>query len=605
MENVPGFIRRLYDKAVVFCVATYVCLPFFSNNYVTQSDIGFHSGRVRSTIAGLRDGQIIPQIDPNSFDGAGAAYNLFYGPLATYFVTFFRIFTPTWALAINLTIYSGVLVSGFVMYKIIYIVCGRYSLSSDSNMQSVASALGTVVFLTGNSILVHLYFGVYVGSLWATAFALLGLLGFLSILYEKRGVGGYYIAVGGAGIILCHTISAIIFSTAFVFILVMNLKNIYKNGKWKNILVGLIGAVGLSAFFTIPMLENLRANYLNVNLPYFAENFQNVSAEGLNRTRKSLSNVLFDGTFTEFFGLPGILFVTVTILFIVVVAYQKYNRIYISFHITLFMMLFVQSDQFDWELLPSIFYTLQYVHRISYIVNLLAAICLAFSVFILAKHIRFNRPLALTAIGIIGLLIFTNATLTAQKSTIFTDSDFDYAGHMHTPELALGEYLPTNLATCNKPIDEVLNAADPDDPHTVLRVLREDVKCHQQRGDDLLVSPENETLANVEVNGSHTDFDIATNSYTTVELPKTYYLGYRATGATDTETINFDTFESANGWVAVNIPEGFAGHIKVWYGMTALSILGGCITLITILLLLFYGIYTKRAIFNQPTRSAV
>ncbi|GHT80829.1 membrane protein [Actinomycetota bacterium] len=601
-------VHKYYDKVVIFLVATYVSLPYLGSNYYSTFDYIFHHSRIRSTIAGLRDGQIIPQIDPNSFDSAGYAYNLFYGPLPTYFVTLFRVFTPTWVLAYNLVTYLGVLLSSIIMYKIIYTICCKYKKDGLKEVSNVVATLGTVVFLISNPILMYLYIGTSIGPLYALTFALLCLLGFINIFYGKSGA--VFIAVGAAGTILCHTITTLIVSIAFLVILVINYRQILQNGKWKKILVGVVGAVGLSAYFTIPLIENMSAKYLNVSNQYFEQTFQWASAEIINPSRQSLGDLLFSGGNIAGDKTFAIITILIIILFTINVACRKYNRLYFSLHISLFIMLILQSNYIDWRLMPNFLYTIQGVGRMIYITGTLSAICLAFSVYILANQKRFNKWVILTVLVTFGPFSVAMATMPSPQgapgailpATNHTDSDFNYDSHTRElfadhryVALAIGEYLPTNLTTCNKSLSEIFNAQagfiQPRDPYNSTVAS---IQCRQQRGDKVLTDSESATISNTAVVGSHTDFDITTKNYTTVELPKTYYLGYKATGTTDTGTINLDTFESGSGWVAVNIPEGFSGHIKAWYGMTILSILGGCITLITLLLLLLYGIRTQK-----------
>ena len=113
-------IRGTVPYIVIIIVGTLVCLPVVRNGLSNGHDVIFHAYRAASTAHAIKDDQLVPQVDPNALGGFGYSWNMFYGPLSSYICSLFRVFTPSWSIAINLFILMSVIASGIFIYKLVF-----------------------------------------------------------------------------------------------------------------------------------------------------------------------------------------------------------------------------------------------------------------------------------------------------------------------------------------------------------------------------------------------------------------------------------------------------------------------------------------------------
>ena len=102
----------------------------------------------------------------------------------------------------------------------------------------------------------------------------------------------------------------------------------------------------------------------------------------------------------------------------------------------------------------------------------------------------------------------------------------------------------------------------------------------------------NATIEAEEKKGTNMTF-IITNveENTIVELPYIYYLGYSVELINENgEEQNIATFESDNGFVAINLSEGMSGNIEIKYTGTILMKVSYAISLGTLLILIIVGV---------------
>ena len=110
-------------------------------------------------------------------------------------------------------------------------------------------------------------------------------------------------------------------------------------------------------------------------------------------------------------------------------------------------------------------------------------------------------------------------------------------------QLAIGEYLTTNMGTCDKGLPNIVEIAGPN----TYAMQHNSMKCLKKRGFNLIASDPGISISSVSRKGSHYKFTISQkggysdlNDYT-IELPQAYYLGYRSFGLKEDKRINLVT----------------------------------------------------------------
>ncbi len=114
---------------------------------MTGDDYAFHVTRLMSASKGWANGQILPQVDPDTLGGFGYAYNLFYGPLLTYLAAGLQVLIGAWPIAINIVLVLCLVGSGLTM-------C--YAMTKISKNQ-VLAVLVSVFYMAAPYVLNNLY----------------------------------------------------------------------------------------------------------------------------------------------------------------------------------------------------------------------------------------------------------------------------------------------------------------------------------------------------------------------------------------------------------------------------------------------------------------
>ena len=94
----------------------------------------------------------------------------------------------------------------------------------------------------------------------------------------------------------------------------------------------------------------------------------------------------------------------------------------------------------------------------------------------------------------------------------------------------------------------------------------------KERKNRVYILSGNANIENEEKNGTNMTFYVSdVEQNTEIELPYIYYLGYSAELINENgEITKLDTFESDNGFVAINLSEGMEGKIEINYTGTTL-----------------------------------
>ncbi|MGO3592429.1 MAG: hypothetical protein ACTIOP_06200 [Lactococcus cremoris] len=118
LENFKKYNFVFY--IIILFITILATLPFYRGNFHAGNDFAFNYARVMSTISALKDGQVIPQFDPNALSGFGYAWNEFYGPLPTYFISVIKFIVKSWSLSFALFYSLCLFISGVLIFRVFY-----------------------------------------------------------------------------------------------------------------------------------------------------------------------------------------------------------------------------------------------------------------------------------------------------------------------------------------------------------------------------------------------------------------------------------------------------------------------------------------------------
>jgi uncharacterized membrane protein len=102
---------------IIFSIATLIMLPMFIHGFPNADDTAIHYRRATDFVLAMREGALYPRWLPNSNFGGGSPAMLYYPPLPYYAVAFFNLFVKDTFLALTLSCWLGLLLSGLTMYR--------------------------------------------------------------------------------------------------------------------------------------------------------------------------------------------------------------------------------------------------------------------------------------------------------------------------------------------------------------------------------------------------------------------------------------------------------------------------------------------------------
>ena len=105
----------------------------------------------------------------------------------------------------------------------------------------------------------------------------------------------------------------------------------------------------------------------------------------------------------------------------------------------------------------------------------------------------------------------------------------------------------------------------------------------KQRENRTYILSGNVTIEKEEKNGTNMSIVVSNiENDTSIELPYIYYLGYNVELQDETGNVQkIDTYESDNGFIAINLPEGEYGTITVQYTGTILMKISYVVSILT------------------------
>ncbi len=564
-------VQNLWQKSWHYVVVVFFGLIVTAriwgglSGFMIGDDANFHALRLQSAAHAWQDGQIVPQVDPTVLDGFGYSYNIFYGPLITYITALMRLVIPSWAIVVNLSIVLMMVLSGVAMCYVV----------NKISKKPVLAALAGVIYLTAPYHVLDLAVRVAVGELMTLMVAPLLILGLYQLVNQQKAALRN-IVIAATVMLLSHNLSVLLFALMAVLYLVLNYRSL-KNWKiWQQMLIagGLI--VGLTAFFTLPMLEAKFSGTYAIFNPEYSRDYMWVNAEQINRSWIQPAGLILDNYeltpgYTVVDTTSNIrlgLIMTVSLVGFLFIAKRIHAKpekkfvttLYIIAALTLLVMVGVRK----WEWMPSILYSLQFVWRLLIIVTVTMSVVASYVIYDFIQEMAEHRQqLAVLAVGIIAVCLVSE--LIAYHPERHRDVSNVVDSSMFNGSVGWGaEYLPVQLSCGGK---------------------LEDLDCDiyaaydyvNQRGEKIEIMSGKAKLHDITHDGTKWNFRVDdVQSPVKLELPAVWYPGYKATLNGQKITPHASDIR---GLVELEVNE--PGEVKVRYGMSLMAGVGLAISTIT------------------------
>jgi hypothetical protein len=602
-DSLKRFLKKHWGLWIVLAVALVTSMPLLYDLPLTGHDGAFHMFRYEGILNAWRSGQLVPQLDPAAFGGFGYAQSLFYGPLTGWVVLVLtHLFRG----------YSFIAVNGMMVLAIFGAAVACYKLVREVTGKTVPAVLASAAYTVAPYHLLDFFIRRADGEFFPFMFAPMVFLGLWRLMQNDTKKNAILpLVIGGAGMVLSHNLSALIWAVTALVFLLLNWRAIFGQKKWKVNLPKLIysGVLMLliSAIFILPMLEARDAALYNIFNPIFAETNMGQTAEAVWH-RGLIMGELFFRTHEAhaMFFLLGIVFCLGILSFAVArkkmpPEVRKFTRqMMIIGLVTAFM---ATTWFFPWQWAPSIFTTIQFPWRLLTITSLGLAVTAGISIYYLVQDWadKNEKTIPKWSIATAGAVLIVAAAAPLVSMGLYHDRWdhwFDYRlttlvnhpsrGWWYATEY---EYLPSRVMDCTYQPQCQLKEEMPEwllarKAEGIIRV------CD---ADSNLLSPSEQTTC---------------SGY--LEYPMFFYPAYEAqTLGADARTL--EVFESPNGLVAVRVGENVgvgtsqrelpfaygviideANGIKVTYGTSRATAIGFVLSAFGLASLVTYSIMHRR-----------
>ena len=513
--------KLLLSALVIACL---FCYPYLVKDFLgVEHDTFFHLSRIQGLAESFSRGDFLPAVYPYKNNGFGYASPLFYSD--------FWLIIPALLYNAGLSLASCY---KFFIFCCVYFSCfSMMKLCLRITKHEYAAILAGAAYVFANYHITDVYVRGASGEVLAMVFIPIVLSGFYELLENQNAKEWKLLAFGLTGLVLSHNLSfAIVCVICVLFVL------IYIRKIKKDIWIALFKSVGiafaLSAFFTLPMLEQLSSQ--TFYLDYYASSsdlgsqsmelwqyFANTTVFGLGGNTYEKSNTMLEnvGWFLTFAPLLWLA---------VPVSKRREHSFVAKCMIIGYIFLILPSVLIPWNSM-SFLRILQFPWRLEMFAMALLCIpaCASFAFLRLkSKNIVIAcTALLLSAEALWHLTPALNRTFGITSNTAYeqmidgTIIDPYYSATYVRVECAGGDYLPSG---------------SPD-----FRSYSAEIKDAQ--GNDLSISYEKK--------GTSLSFSLdADTENTQIILPITYYKGYQVYKIADGRKTAIETFESNDRMVS-------------------------------------------------------
>ena len=549
--------NKIKDYAIILVIAIIISIPLLNKNFNIYGDDGIqHIARLMGTYQTITEGEFPSVIMSNFCNEFGYSWNIFYSPITAYIPLIFRLFTNSFELTLKLFMILVTFLSGISMYEFVKkITKNRY-----------AGVLSAILYILAPYRLTDTYMRIAISELTSFIFIPIIFHGMYNIFNseEKKSL---LLTLGAVGLILTHTVIAMYTAIiCFIYVLV-NIKKLKEKQVLKMLGINVLLIIVLTSFYIVPMLEHKLATEYEVFKPGRMER-----TEELIRNKVDLVDLLYtkQNNFSYEIGLVSLIGLVFTLL--VHKKIEEQNRKIYWFSLIVGIICIIMSLRFfPFEKLPGFMKMIQFTFRLLEFSSFFFAFISAINYSLLIKNFNMKDVFVLSLIAFL-LIVPLKKNLNNEK--LWTEDKLwpavevnENTGRVHAG-CATFEYLPSKAFNN---LDYIKN-----------------------RENSVYVLNGNAVIENEEKDGTNMEFTVSNiEENTVIELPYIFYLGYTVEITNDTgETVKIDTFESNNGFIAVNLPIT-TEKVMVEYEGTVLMKITYFISFATVIALIIRFIITK------------
>jgi hypothetical protein len=243
-------LRAVPTPVWVVMLALPALVPLVQAGFFESHDGLFHVYRLQALDRAVRAGVLYPRWFPEFAFGYGQPVLNFYGPLSYYWGLPFTLLGASAVLALKLVLAAGLIASALGMY-----------LFARLHLQRGPSLVAAVVYAYLPYHLVDLYVRGALAEFLAFVWFPLILWGFHRLVTDptdRRFVRAALASLLLTALVATHSLSALIFAPVLGIYLILLLKDRPRRGAVGGIVLALVLAMALAAFYWLPVLAESR-----------------------------------------------------------------------------------------------------------------------------------------------------------------------------------------------------------------------------------------------------------------------------------------------------------------------------------------------------------
>lgn len=544
-----------------------ISIPFLWMQTRETDDGYFHLLRMIGLDNAIEKSSFPYLVFPYYHNNWGYSMTAFYQPIVTYIPYVLGIISGTFMNGLKIFATLTNILSGIFMYNFIYEVTKKRGIAFFS----------AVIYMIFPYRFVNIYQRYAMGEFTAFVFMPIVFQGLYNLLQgdKKRH---YYITIGGAGLLLSHSISTV-YTVIFCLIYVLfNLKLFLKKDIIIKCIINIVFILAISSLFILPMLEFTQATEYAIFEPSIMQtNSSHMAKYALEPWQLLVNKSEEIKTFA--LGIPVIL-----MLFLSPFVYKKIDKKHKDFYITSIIFgiisLMMSTTLFPWAIMPKFLCVLQFPWRmLGFAMLFLSPVC-RINTYYLIKSIKKKDTKDLVCIIIFTLLIVS----TVKQLSYYTVQNPNVDKLM---EQAIIQKQKIPYTIMNK-------------DYMPLKARKHTEDYLVDRGDTTKLISGQAIIENEYKDALNMKIEIKeTTKGTELELPYLFYPGYTVTLENESEIILLDTQESEYGFLKIVIPEDIeSGKISVNYTATTLDKVAYIISLVSVMIFILYVInYRRRIVF--------
>ena len=549
--------KKILIFVAILLVSLFASPPIAMNHIYIGEDVLYHFLRIEELSNNILSGKFFPYIYENALGGYGYGSAFFYPEITLFVPALLYILGFKLNTALNISIFIYNVITGLIVYFTLSIFLKDEVLRSENaNMSKWLSLVGSLAYIIYPYRLYNIFYRGALNEFIAMSFIPLAILSMYKIFFKREFKYWKMLSASFSLLLLTHLSTTLILGLVGIVFMIINLKLIISSDFIKSMLKAISCAILATAYFLFPMIEQMFSNeFFYTTLP----KLNNIDIYPNQTIDKKVFQLL-----SEHASQIGLLILNIVIIFLFILIIKKFcqkikNKKWKIFIKSVFILIYIfimQTNIFPWKGVITI---LPIIQQVQFPFRFFAIGGVAFALMIITSIPELNDNSLIFKMIIIGLFIIAPSLMLSDK---YLDNLSVKKEELYLVEntwcIGFGEYLPSKI----EPSYE---------------------KYIKGRGNKVEVKYRDGKIKGIDRDKkeSHLRYDIDNRDgeIVSIELPLTYYKGYKATA----NEKSIDIKQSKNGFVELhNLPKSKV-YINIIYKGTVVQHISKIITIASVI----------------------